>query len=217
MLTGLVAGCGGSSSPTAPQPVAQLPLLETHALTIPEPSDVTIDDSGTRLWMVGNHPELVYQLDLKGNLVKTLSYVGNDLEGVIFDRRDSTLWVAEENLHRVVHLDLAGNVLLTHSLGFTTEHNSGLEGICLNDSGRMFVLNEKHPRHLRRTGCFEPQRGLHGHDHLRQGLLRHDLESPETVLLDRQRSVRAAVPVESAQHHDRRVRAPVPEARGGGL
>jgi len=120
-------------------------LLETHALTFSEPSDVTIDDSGTRLWMVGNHPEMVYQLDLQGNLVKTLSYVGQDLEGVAFDRRDSTLWVAEENLHRVVHLDLDGTVLSMKSLGFTTEYNSGLEGICLNDSSRMFVLNEKHP------------------------------------------------------------------------
>jgi uncharacterized protein YjiK len=145
MLTGIVTGCGGGSSPTAPQPVPQLTLLETHPLAIPQPSDVTIDDSGTRLWMVGNHPEMVYQLDLQGHLVKTLSYVGQDLEGVAFDRRDSTLWVAEENLHRVVHLDLDGNVLLIHDLGFTTEHNSGLEGICLNDSSRMFVLNEKNP------------------------------------------------------------------------
>jgi uncharacterized protein YjiK len=145
VLTGLVTGCGGGSSPTAPQPGPQPTLIETHALSISEASDVTIDDSGTRLWMVGNHPQMVYELDLKGNLVKTLSYVGQDLEGVIFDRRDSTLWVAEENLHRVVHLDLDGNVLLEHDLGFTTEHNSGLEGICLNDSSRMFVLNEKHP------------------------------------------------------------------------
>jgi uncharacterized protein YjiK len=145
MAAGLVTGCGGGTSSVAPQPVPQLTLLETHALTIPEPSDVTIDDSGTRLWMVGNHPEMVYQLDLNGNLVKTLSYVGQDLEGVIFDRRDTTLWVAEENLHRVVHLDLTGTVIAKHNLGFTTENNSGLEGICLNDSGRMFVLNEKHP------------------------------------------------------------------------
>jgi len=149
IAAGGLAGCGGGSSSTAPPPVPvpvlQLSLIETHSLTIPEPSDVTLDDSGTRLWMVGNHPEMVYQIDLQGNLVKTLTYVGQDLEGVIFDRRDSTLWVAEENLHRVVHLDLDGNVLLKHDLGFTTEYNSGLEGICLNDSSRMFVLNEKHP------------------------------------------------------------------------
>jgi len=142
----LMAGCGGgASSSVAPQPLPQLPLVESHLLTIPEPSDVTIDDSGTRLWMVGNHPEMVYQLDLKGNLVKTLSYVGQDLEGVAFDRRDSTLWVTEENLRRVVHLDLNGTVLSKRNLGFTGETNSGLEGICLNDSSRMFVLNEKHP------------------------------------------------------------------------
>jgi hypothetical protein len=54
LAAGLVAGCGGGGSQmTAPTPLPQLPLIATHALTITEPSDVTIDDSGTRLWMVG--------------------------------------------------------------------------------------------------------------------------------------------------------------------
>jgi len=144
---GLLAGCGGGAKVTGPPPpqIPQLALIETHALTIPEPSDVAIDDTGTSLWMVGNNPERVYQLDLAGALLKTLPYDGHNLEGVAFDSRDRTLWVAEENRREVVHLDLNGGVLSRYALGLNGEQNSGLEGICLDDGGHVFVLNEKLP------------------------------------------------------------------------
>ena len=143
---GLLVGCGGSAKkvaePTAPP---QLPLIAAHPLDFPEPSDVAIDVAGATLWMVGNHPERVYQLDLAGTLVRTLPYDGHDLEGIAFDPRDTTLWVTEENLREVVHLSRDGVELSRHSLGLTGEQNSGLEGICLDNGGRVFVLNEKHP------------------------------------------------------------------------
>jgi uncharacterized protein YjiK len=53
--------------------------------------------------------------------------------------------VAEEELREVVHLDLSGNVLSRQAIGLTGEANSGPEGICLDDAGRMFLVNEKHP------------------------------------------------------------------------
>jgi uncharacterized protein YjiK len=123
-----------------------MPLLATHVLTILQPSDLAIDETGTILWAVTN--PTVYQLDLDGNVVKTLAYNGHDLEGVAYDPRDHTLWVAEENLREVVHLDLDG-VKIGQAYALQglppLEPNSGLEGICLNDSGTVFVLNEKHP------------------------------------------------------------------------
>jgi uncharacterized protein YjiK len=141
----LVAGCGKSSGPTSPGGTPPLTLLAVHPLTIREPSDLTIDETGTILWTVTNHPEKVYRLGLDGHVADSLSYVGQDLEGVAYDRRDHTLWLAEENLRQVVHVDLAGAVLAKYPLGLTGEQNKGLEGICLNDSGTVFVLNEKHP------------------------------------------------------------------------
>lgn len=145
---GLLVGCGGGAKVAGPPPpptIPQLTLIETHALTIPEPSDVAIGEAGMSLWMVGNHPERVYQLDLSGVLIRELPYDGHDLEGVAFDSRDRTLWVAEENRREVVHLDTDGGVLSRNALGLTGELNSGLEGICLGDGGHVFVLNEKLP------------------------------------------------------------------------
>jgi uncharacterized protein YjiK len=136
-------GCG--SQPVAPKPDA-LQLIATHALSIREPSDVTINETGTRLWVVSDPPtNKVYELNLKGKLVKTLKYSGNDCEGIFYDRTDSTLWLAEEEFRAVVHLDLNGNVLSTQAIGLTGEVNSGTEGICIDDAGRMFMVNEKHP------------------------------------------------------------------------
>src|SRR6185436_9201453 len=78
-------------------------------------------------------------------VVRTLPYDGHDLEGIAYDASDSTLWVAEENRREIVHLDLNGAVLSKHRLDLTGEQNSGLEGLCLDDAGRMFALNEKNP------------------------------------------------------------------------
>ena len=114
-------------------------------MNVSEPSDLTIDETGTILWTVSNNPDSVYQIDLAGSKTKSLRYAGQDLEGVAYDRSDHTLWVAEENLREIVHLDLDGGVLSRHALSLTGEQNSGLEGICLDDAGSMFVLNEKRP------------------------------------------------------------------------
>jgi uncharacterized protein YjiK len=157
-----IAGCSKSSTPTAPQVVGSMPLLATHVLAIREPSDLAIDETGTILWTVTNHPEKVYRLGLDGHLVDSLSYVGSDLEGVAYDPRDKTLWLAEENKRQVVHIDPQTDTVLGKYLtGITGEQNSGLEGICLNDSGTVFVLNEKKPcMFFRLRPDFTPAPGL---------------------------------------------------------
>lgn len=133
------------SRPLPPPEAAGLRLIETFPLGVAEPSDLAIDESGTVLWTVGGSPDRVYQLDLRGKIVKTLSYVGSDLEGIAYDRSDRTLWVAEENRREIIHLDLDGGVLSRHQLDLSGEKNSGIEGLCLDDKGHMFALNEKRP------------------------------------------------------------------------
>jgi uncharacterized protein YjiK len=122
-----------------------MPLLETHVLSLTEPSDLAIDETGTILWTVTKSPVRVRQLDLQGNVTKTLSYVGEDLEGVAYDPSNKTLWIAEEEKREVIHLDLSGVVLGKCALALTGQPNQGLEGICLDDSGTVFVLNQRHP------------------------------------------------------------------------
>jgi uncharacterized protein YjiK len=139
---------GRSESKPVARPEIQplsLRLLSTHALSFAEPSDLTINESGTVLWTVTNHPARVYQLDLNGNVVQTLHYAGADLEAIAYDRSDKTLWVVEERRREIIHLDLRGDVLSKTPLDLAGEPNSGPEGICLDEKHRMFLLNEKRP------------------------------------------------------------------------
>jgi uncharacterized protein YjiK len=136
----------GASPKTAERPRgAGLELIATHPLTVSEPSDLTIDETGKTLWTVGDKPPRVFQIGLDGATVKTLAFVGEDLEGVAYDRSDRTLWVAEENRREVIHLDLDGKVLSRYRLELTGEKNSGLEGLCLDTAGHLYALNEKRP------------------------------------------------------------------------
>lgn len=122
-----------------------LHLAETHPLTITEPSDLTIDETGKILWTVTNKPARVYQLDLSGNVTKTLNYVGQDLEGIAYDQASRSLWVTEERTRELVHLSMEGDVLGRTPLDLAGKPNHGPEGVCLDDKGRMFMLNEKQP------------------------------------------------------------------------
>jgi len=122
-----------------------LHLVATHPLTISEPSDLAIDPSGHTLWTVTNKPARVFQLDLEGNVTKTLAYVGQDLEGIAYDPTSRTLWVAEERTREIVHLSLDGDVLGRTTLDLPGKANHGPEGIALDDRGRMFLVNEKDP------------------------------------------------------------------------
>jgi uncharacterized protein YjiK len=122
-----------------------LHLVATHPLTITEPSDLALDETGKILWTVTNKPAKVYQLDLEGNVTKTLHYGGQDLEGIAYDPASRTLFVTEERTREIVHLSLAGDVLDRTTLDLPGKPNHGPEGITLDDHGRMFLVNEKQP------------------------------------------------------------------------
>jgi uncharacterized protein YjiK len=122
-----------------------LHLVATFPLTINEPSDLAIDETGKILWTVTNKPAKVYQLDLAGNVTKTLNYGGQDLEGIAYDQAGRSLWVTEERTRELVHLSMDGDVLGRTPLDLPGKPNHGPEGVCLDDKGRMFMLNEKQP------------------------------------------------------------------------
>ncbi len=143
LACGLLCACNSSS--TSPKERApQLTLLSSQAVDINEPSGLTGNAAGTVLWVVGNNPESVYRLE-GGQVVDTLAYEGDDLEGIVFDPSDSTLWVVEEKRREVVRLNLKGNVLQRRKVALDGDSNNGLEGICIDGAGNLYVLKEKKP------------------------------------------------------------------------
>ena len=121
-----------------------LTQLATYAMDLREPSGLTIDPEGTTLWTVGNN-QRVFKLDLQGRILDRLAYKGNDLEGIVYDPTDSTIWVVEERRREVVQLDVDGNLIFSQKLALGGEDNNGLEGICRDSFGTLYVVNEKSP------------------------------------------------------------------------
>src|SRR5262245_1933043 len=147
LLCALIAAgvLAGGAALAADATFKTLHLVTTHPLTINEPSDLALDETGKILWTVTNKPAKVYQLDLEGNVTKTLNYGGQDLEGVAYDPASKTLYVTEERLREIVHLSLDGDVLDKVTIDDPGKPNHGPEGITLDDKGSMFLVNEKQP------------------------------------------------------------------------
>ena len=122
-----------------------LKLVDSHPLEIDESSGLTIDPQGTALWAIASRQKRVFKLDLKGRVMAELAYKGDDPEGLVFDPADSTLWIVEERRREIVQINQAGRVLGRKKLGLEGDKNSGLEGICLDLQGSLYVLNEKNP------------------------------------------------------------------------
>ncbi len=114
---------------------------------VPEPSGLSLHINGKSLWTVSDQTAKVYQISLDGRLLKTLPYLGDDLEGVSQSASDGTLWIAEERKREIVQLDTLGNALARYKVAVeNNDENSGLEGIAANpENDHLFVLNEKNP------------------------------------------------------------------------
>jgi len=121
-----------------------LELVQSFELAVESPSGLCFGLDRHSLWTVSDKPNgLIKQLDFRGNTLRTLSYYGDDLEGITFDVRDSTLWVVDESLASLIHLDTNGVVLRAQWISGVSD-GSGLEGIALDPvRNRIFLVKEK--------------------------------------------------------------------------
>lgn len=143
LLSFLALSCKSQNEIVTPK--AEFKLVNSFSLQLYEPSGLAFDETENALWLVCGRDQRVYKIDLMGNIIQKLNYVGDDLEGIAYDLRDKTLWVVEERTREVVHLNANGNELLRMPIAIDGAVNNGLEGICFDDQWNMFVLNEKKP------------------------------------------------------------------------
>jgi len=145
----LISGCSDETpteTPPPPPPAGpKLELVSEVNIQVDEPSGLCFSSDKGSLWTVSDQTRKVYRVDFAGNVLETLAYTGNDLEGIAVDPDDGTLWVAEEYLSQIVQLDALGNELqrvdVTGAAG-----GSGLEGITISSAdGHFFLLKEQDP------------------------------------------------------------------------
>jgi uncharacterized protein YjiK len=120
-------------------------------IKVPEPSGLALSFDGNYFWSVGDSDSKVYKLDLSGNIVKSFTVNGEDLEGVTVI--DSTnLAIVFERTREVVVVDTLGKEIKRKKFDLKGRLNEGLEGICIDViKGDFYFLNEKHPGLLIRT------------------------------------------------------------------
>lgn len=140
-----IIGCSLNENSVQPEDNgASLRIITRRTLQVPEPSGLTFFGSDSYLWTVSDQTGILYKIDRSGRILKTLDINGSDLEGVCYNDVTNELLVVEENLAEVVRLDTLGNIK-GRSRILDTHDNSGLEGVCVDKIGTIFVLKEKDP------------------------------------------------------------------------
>jgi uncharacterized protein YjiK len=126
--------------------IGSLKVIDEYYLEVPEPSGLTYDFHSNTLWTVSDPPDnRVYQIDFEGNILATLNYSGDDLEGIEYDPTDSTLWIVEEGEKKLVQINMSGNLLASYNIEVSSGGNSGLEANCIDSEHNFYLLNEKDP------------------------------------------------------------------------
>jgi len=132
-----------SVTPNSPK---NLKLIANYDLAVPEPSGLALDRNGNHLWTVSDRTNKVYKMTSTGDVIKILSYVGSDLEGITQNPFDAGLWIVEESARAIIHLDTTGNEIERFKITLTGQYNSGLEGITHSTKNdHLYVINEKFP------------------------------------------------------------------------
>ncbi len=133
--------------------------INSYALTIFEPSGLSLSGDVDVLYTVSDSTNKVYRISKSGGTLSSLVYEGSDLEGVAYNKSDNTIWVVEEKNRLIIHLDELGNKIAEIAVPVDkNDDNNGLEGISINPSnGHFYILNEKNPSQmieLSDTGTF---------------------------------------------------------------
>lgn len=145
----MISGC--TTDPDNPIDTGKLTFVSMHELKLNGLSGLAMDESGNFLWTVSDSKDgRVYSMTFQGEIIDSLIYRGDDMEGIAMNPNDMTLWVIEERLQQIRQLDPSGRVerVVDVPLMIVNE-NDGLEGISIDpDTGHLFLLNEKLPRVL---------------------------------------------------------------------
>lgn len=133
----------------------EIEAINSYTLSVPEPSGLSLHTDGKSLWTVSDQTGMVYQISLDGVLLKTLSFRGEDLEGITQSPIDNTLWVVEERLRALVQIDTNGKELSRSEISVEiNQDNCGLEGVVIHpQSGLCYIVNEKQPQLLLRLNA----------------------------------------------------------------
>ncbi len=137
--------------PVVEVPEGSLNLVNTYQLDIIEPSGLSFGPDGQTLLIVSDNVNMIYETNFEGEIIRTLNYVGADLEGVVYNPDENIIAVAEERLREIVLVDYElGNELSRYHIDVENNNdNKGLEGLSYNLNNKAYyIVNEDLPGEL---------------------------------------------------------------------
>jgi uncharacterized protein YjiK len=146
--------CGFDCGREAPESAAIIPpttqslsLIASHPLGAfaAEPSAIAYAPRSNSFFIVSDSHPMIYEIDLSGNLLRSISIGSSDLEGIAVSNSGDTIFVAEEKSRTIALYDLTGKKLSSFPVDVATVPNNALEGVTAGRGSRLFVLNEKLP------------------------------------------------------------------------
>ncbi len=123
-----------------------LDIEVSYNINVLEPSGLVFDFQDSVLYTISDNSGDIYKLSTKGNIIKTYSFGGDDLEGVSIYKEDKLL-LAEERSKQLIEYNLSTGSSVSHYINYqNTSANYGIEGVAYKaNDGTTFILNEKEP------------------------------------------------------------------------
>ena len=152
VLALLCIGC------TRQEPVNDVPLPPPGIVTLQplsvidlsadllEPSGIFYNSRSNSLMVISDGRPEIFELSLSGAVLKKTMTAGSDFEGITMNKTCDTIYVVEETRQLVTSYLLDGTKISSFAVHVATNPKNALEGITMDRSGNLFVLNEKSPR-----------------------------------------------------------------------
>jgi len=143
----VLAGCkrGEPQSSGVPSSDTSLSPTTVYNLSVSEPSGLAYCPKTNSLYMISDaHPE-IYEMNLTGDIQRTISISSTDMEGVVLSKNYDTIYVVEEGLYQVVKY--LQNGTRAGSFKFVTgpDTKHAIEGITIDNEYNIYLINEKNP------------------------------------------------------------------------
>lgn len=126
------------------QPISEISLTSF----LPEPSGIVYNSKNNSLFVVSDTLKKIFELDLSGNLIRSIDVNASDLEGITLSLTKDTIFVVEESENKITSFTLSGTKIKSFTKNVSTIVGNGIEGIAIDNSGFIYVINEKSPRYL---------------------------------------------------------------------
>ncbi len=124
MIFLLASSCkkDSTSIPVIEVAVGELELVNEYDIDVPEPSGLSFGPSRLTLLTVSDHTNMVYEMDMQGNILRTLNHEGKDLEGVSYNPDENIVAVVEEADRELSLIDFnSGDLIQTYKINIPSK------------------------------------------------------------------------------------------------